>query len=49
MSRTRHTEAEILAVLKQSEAGRKAEEVAREAGCRNTRSTPGKRSTGGWK
>jgi putative transposase len=32
MSRTRHTEAEILAVLKQSEAGRKAEEVAREAG-----------------
>ena len=32
MSRTRHTEAEIIAVLKQMEAGRKAEDVAREAG-----------------
>jgi putative transposase len=32
MSRTRHTEAEIIVVLKQVEAGRKAEEVAREAG-----------------
>ena len=29
---TRHTEAEIIAVLKQVEAGRKAEDVAREAG-----------------
>jgi transposase len=32
MPRTRHTEAEIIAVLKQVEAGRKAEDVAREAG-----------------
>ena len=32
MSRTRHTEAEIIAVLKQVEAGRKAEDVARETG-----------------
>jgi putative transposase len=32
MSRARHTEAEIITVLKQVEAGRKAEEVAREAG-----------------
>jgi putative transposase len=32
MSRTRHTEAEIIAVLKQVEAGRRAEDVAREAG-----------------
>ena len=32
MSRTRHAEAEIIAVLKQVEAGRKAEDVAREAG-----------------
>ena len=32
MSRTRHTEAEIIAVLKQVEAGRKAADVAREAG-----------------
>jgi putative transposase len=32
MSRTRHTEAEIIAALKQMEAGRKAEDVAREVG-----------------
>jgi putative transposase len=32
MSRTKHTEAEIIAALKQVEAGRKAEDVAREAG-----------------
>jgi putative transposase len=32
MSRTRHTEAEIIAGLKQVEAGRKVEDVAREAG-----------------
>ena len=32
MSRGRHTEAEIIAALKQVEAGRKAEDVAREVG-----------------
>ena len=32
MSRSRHTEAEMIAALKQMEAGRKAEEVAREVG-----------------
>jgi len=32
MSKSRYTEAEIIAVLKQVEAGRKVEEVAREAG-----------------
>ena len=32
MSRARHTEAEIIAALKQVEAGRKAEDVAREVG-----------------
>ncbi len=32
MGRGRHTEAEIIGALKQVEAGRKAEEVAREAG-----------------
>mgnify|MGYP006212011651 FL=1 len=30
MSRSRHTEAEMIAALKQMEAGRKAEDVARE-------------------
>ncbi len=32
MSKSRHTEAQIIAALKQVEAGRKAEEVAREVG-----------------
>jgi len=32
MSRSRHTEAEIIGTLKQLEAGRKAEDVAREVG-----------------
>lgn len=32
MSRSRHTEAEMIAALKQLEAGRKAEDVAREVG-----------------
>ena len=32
MSRSRHTEAEMIAALKQVEAGRKVEDVAREAG-----------------
>ncbi len=32
MSRTKHTEAEMIAALKQMEAGRRAEDVAREVG-----------------
>ena len=32
MSRTKHTEAQMIGALKQLEAGRKAEEVAREIG-----------------
>ena len=32
MSRGKHTEPEIIAALKRLEAGRKAEDVAREAG-----------------
>ena len=32
MSRSRHTEAEMIGALKQLEAGRKAEDVAREVG-----------------
>jgi putative transposase len=32
MSKSRHTEAQIVAALKQMEAGRKAEDVAREVG-----------------
>jgi hypothetical protein len=48
MSKSRHTEAQMIGVLKQLEAGRKVEDVAREWACRNTRSTPGKQSTVGW-
>ena len=32
MSRTKHTEAQMIAALKQMEAGRKAEDVTREVG-----------------
>ena len=32
MSRTKHTEAQMIGALKQMEAGRKAEDVAREVG-----------------
>jgi putative transposase len=32
VSRTKHTEAQMIAALKQMEAGRKAEDVAREVG-----------------
>ncbi len=32
MSRSKHTEAQMIAAVKQMEAGRKAEDVAREAG-----------------
>ena len=32
MSKSRHTEAEMIGALKQLEAGRKAEDVAREVG-----------------
>jgi len=32
VSRTKHTEAQMIGALKQMEAGRKAEDVAREAG-----------------
>ena len=49
MSRSRHTEAQMNAALKQVEAERGVEDVARESGCRSTPSTPGRRSTGdGW-
>ncbi|WP_263354762.1 transposase [Acidicapsa acidisoli] len=45
MSKSRHTEAQIIAALKRVEAGRTAEDVAREYGVPSTRSTPGRPST----
>jgi hypothetical protein len=48
MSKSNHTEAQMIGALKQLEAERKAEDVAREVGCRSTRAIPGKRSTVGW-
>jgi putative transposase len=46
MSRSRHTEAEMIEALKQVEAGRKVEDVAREVGV--SKHMPGKRNTAGW-
>jgi len=47
MSRTRHTEAQMIGALRQVKAGRAVEDVAREVGVRSTRSTPGKAKYGG--
>ena len=49
MSKTRHTEAEIIAVLKQVEAGWKAEEVGREAGVSKHTIYAWKAKYGGWR
>src|ERR1700680_1648054 len=60
MSRGKHTEAEMIAALKQLEAGRKAEDVAREVGVSKhtiyawkakyggCESGPGSQATAGW-
>ncbi len=48
MSKSMHTEAQMIGALKELEAGRKAEDVAREVGYRSTRSKPGKQSTAAW-
>jgi hypothetical protein len=47
--RSPHTEAQMIGTLKQSEAGRKAEDVAREVGVSKPPSTPGRRSMAGWR
>jgi hypothetical protein len=41
MSKSNHTEAQMIGALKQLKAGRKAEDVAREVTCRSIRSTSG--------
>jgi len=46
MSRSRHTEAQMIAALKQVEVGRAVEDVAREVGV--SKHTPGKRSMAAW-
>ena len=48
MSKSKHTEAQMIAALKQLEAGRKVEDVAREVECPSTPSMPGRRSMGAW-
>ncbi len=42
MSKSNHTEAQMIGALKQLEAGRKAEDVAREVGVSNRRVGPSK-------
>jgi putative transposase len=48
MSRSNHTEAQMIGALKQLEAGRKAEDVAREVWVSKHTINPGRRSTGEW-
>ena len=48
MSRSRHTEAQMIGALKQLEAGRKAEDVAREVGVSKHTIYAWKASTGVW-
>ena len=48
MSRSKHTEAQLIAAVKQMEAGREAEDVAREVGVSATRSMPVSRSMEAW-
>jgi putative transposase len=45
MSKSRHTEAQIIAALKQVEAGRKVEDVARESRASKHTLMLGRRST----
>ena len=49
MSKGKHSEAEMIAALKQLEAGRKAEDVAREVGVSKHTIYAWKQSTAGWK
>ena len=49
MGRSKHTEAQMIAALKQVEAGRTVEDVARGVGVSQQRSTAGRRSTAAWK
>ena len=46
MSRGKHSEAEMIAALKQVEAGRKVEDVAREVGV--SKHTSGPKARGEW-
>ena len=48
MSKGKHTEAQMIGALKQVEAGRKAEDVAREVGVSKHTLYAWKRSTAGW-
>jgi putative transposase len=48
MSESKHTEAQMIAALKQLEASRKAEDVARECGVSKHTISPGRRSMAGW-
>lgn len=49
MSRSKHSEAQIIAALKQVEAGRTAEDVVRECSVSKHRSMRGRRSSPAWK
>jgi hypothetical protein len=48
MSKSKHTEAQMIAALKQVDAGRKVEDVGREVECPSTPYMAGRRSTAAW-
>ncbi len=48
MSKSHHTEAQMIGALRQLEAGRKAEDVAREVGVSKHTIYAWRRSTAGW-
>ena len=48
MKGTRHSEEQIIAILKQGEAGLTTAELSRQQGSRSRPTTVGRRSTAGW-
>jgi putative transposase len=48
MSKSKHTEAQMIAALKQVEAGRKVEDIARECGVSKHTIYAGRRNMAGW-
>ncbi len=48
MKRSKFTDEQILAIVKEGEAGRKVADLCRTTGSPSRRTTAGKRSTGSW-
>ena len=48
MKRSKFTDEQILAIVREGEAGRKVADLVRTHGTRSRRTTGGRRSTAGW-